>query len=91
MVKGGERNSFGKVRERTDQLGIDVDQYTVTVSNGKGGMHMNSIHGKGHWNQKWMEFIDNNPNATTKDVYQFAGKMMDDYGLSGLNIHPYKK
>ena len=72
-------------------LGIDVDQYTVTVSGGKGGMHMNTIHGRGGWNQKWIEFIDNNPNATSKDIFQFAGKMMDDYGLSGLRIHPYGK
>ena len=26
--------------------GIDVDQYTITVDAGKGGMHMNIIHGK---------------------------------------------
>ena len=69
--------------------GIDVDQFTITVSSGKEGMHMNSIHGKAGWNQKWMEWIDNNPNATAKDIYQFAGKMMDDYGLSGYVIHPY--
>ena len=50
---------------------------------------MNVIHGKGKWNQKWMEFIDNNSNAIAKDIYQFAGLMMDEYGLSGLNIHPY--
>ena len=24
-----------------------------------------------------------------KDIYQFAGKMMDDYRLSGYTIHPY--
>ena len=38
-----------------------------------------------------MSFIDNNPSATAKDVFQLAGKMMDDYGLSGLRIHPYGK
>lgn len=58
---------------------------------GKGGMHMNFIHGKGKWNKKWMDFIDSNPNASAKDIYQFAGQMMDEYGLSGLEIHPYKK
>lgn len=63
--------------------GIDVDQFTITVDAGKGGIYMNIIHGKGRWNQKWMDFIDNNPNATAKDIYQFAGKMMDDYRLSG--------
>ena len=82
----------GKSKTYSDFIsarGIDVDQYTITVDAGKGGMHMNIIHGKGGWNQKWMDFIDNNPNATAKDIYQFAGKMMDDYGLSGYTIHPY--
>ena len=50
---------------------------------------MNFIHGKGKWNQKRMNFIDNNSSATAKDIYQFAGKMMGDYGLSGYKIHPY--
>ena len=40
---------------------------------------------------EWMNYIDSNPYATAKDIYQFAGKMMDDYGLSGLQIHPYGK
>lgn len=57
-------------------MSIDVDQHTITVSGGKGEMHMNFIHGKGKWNQKWMNSIDNNPNVTDKDIYQFAGKMI---------------
>jgi Predicted lipoprotein of unknown function (DUF2380) len=73
------------------ERGINVDDFTITVSSGKGGQHMNFIHGRGKWNQKWMEFIDNNPNATAKDIYQNAGKMMDDYGLSSYPIHPYKQ
>ncbi|MCF0125395.1 MAG: hypothetical protein HUJ68_06520 [Clostridia bacterium] len=66
-----------------------VDQFTVTIPSGKGGMHMNFIHAKGKWNQKCMNFIYTTPDATAKDVFQFAGQMMDDYGLSGLSIHPY--
>ncbi|MBQ5473157.1 MAG: DUF2380 domain-containing protein, partial [Lachnospiraceae bacterium] len=73
------------------ERGIDVDQYTITVSSGKEGMHMNSIHGKGDWNPLWMEWIDNHPDATAKDIFQFAGKMMDDFGLSGYEIHPFHK
>ncbi len=73
------------------ERGIDVDQYTITVSAGKEGMHMNSIHGKGNWNPLWMEWIDTHPNATAKDIFQFAGKMMDDFGLSGYEIHPFHK
>jgi hypothetical protein len=30
-----------------------------------------------------------NPNASAKDVYQFGGRLMDEYGLSGLPIRRY--
>ena len=73
------------------ERGIDVDQYTITVSSGKEGMHMNSIHGKGDWNPLWMEWIDNHPDATAKDIFQFAGKMMDEFGLGGYEMHPFHK
>ena len=72
-----------------ESRGINVDDYTVTVGGGAGGQHMNSIHGRGQWNPIWKEWIDNNPNATAKDIFQFGGKMMDEYGLSGYPIHPY--
>lgn len=74
--------------EFIEKLGINVDDYTITVSGGKGGQHMNFIHGKAQWNLKW---IDQHLNATEKDVFQFAGKMMDEYNLSGYRIHPYGK
>ena len=83
----------GKSKPYSDfisKLGIDVDKYTITVTAGKGGAHMNILHGKGKWNKKWMDFIDNNPNATAKDVFQFAGKMMDEYEVNKFKIHPYK-
>ncbi|MBO5087696.1 MAG: DUF2380 domain-containing protein, partial [Lachnospiraceae bacterium] len=72
-------------------LGIDVDKYVIDVSGGEGGAHMNLIHGKGKWNDKWKEFIDNTPDATAKDIFQFAGQMLDEYGLSGYEIHEYRK
>ena len=37
----------------------------------------------------YKEFKNFEKKATAKDIYQFAGKMMDDYGLSGYTIHPY--
>ena len=52
---------------------------------------MNKIHGRGGWNIRWIEWIDSHPEATPKDVFQFAGQMMDEYGLSGYEIHPYGK
>lgn len=51
------------------------------------------IHAAGdncNWATKWKRWIDAHPNATTKQVYQQAGRMMDEYGLSGYPILPYK-
>ena len=50
-----------------------------------------SFQGTYHRNLNRVEFIDNNPNATAKDIFQFAGKMMDEYGLNNLPIHPYHR
>jgi RHS repeat-associated protein len=76
------------------RLGINIDEHTVTVSE---SVHLQGIHGSGlgsmpgRWNQQWAKWIEANPNATIKDVYQQLGRMMDDYGLSGAHIHPYGK
>ena len=33
--------------------------------------------------------MEANPNATAQEIYQFGGRMMDDYGLSGMPIVSY--
>jgi hypothetical protein len=43
----------------------------------------------GFWNQAWRNFIEGNPGAIAKDLYQFGGRLMDEFGLSGKEIHPY--
>ena len=54
------------------------------------------IHGRGdatmsgRYNDRWAEFISANPDAEQKDIVQFAGKLMDEYGLSGRPIVPYR-
>jgi hypothetical protein len=80
------------------QRGIDIDLYTVELSR---GTHLSGVHGQGgfvgpgnvslpgQWNAHWQEFINANPNATAKEVYQFAGQLMDQFGLGGLPIVPY--
>jgi hypothetical protein len=60
---------------------------TVTVISGKACHHLKFIHGSGRWNPKWIAWIEAHPNATAKDIYQFAGQMMDEYDLSNLPIH----
>ncbi|MCF7816573.1 MAG: DUF2380 domain-containing protein [Kiritimatiellales bacterium] len=74
----------------------NIDDFTVTVE--RNTTHLKAIHGTGNmgqmpgkWNQTWQSFIEANPNANAFDIYQQAGRMMDDYGLSGLPIHPYKQ
>jgi len=48
------------------------------------------IHQAGkNWTTIWKKWIDANPNATTKEVFQQAGRMMDDFGLNQRSITKY--
>ncbi len=79
--------------------GIDIDQHTIPLER---GTHLAGTHGKGgfvgpgnvqlpgKWNQRWNDFIKNNPNATAKETYQYGGKLMDEFGFNNLPIGPYK-
>jgi RHS repeat-associated protein len=72
--------------------GIDIDKYTVEVDP---TTHLQGIHGNGlgdlpgGWNDMWGKFIENNPNATQSDVFNFGRAMMDRYDLQGP-IVPYR-
>ena len=85
-----------KFRSDFANAGVDIDQFTVTVDHN--WTHLRGIHGKGlpaqgmpgRWNQRWADFFEANPNATATDIYQFGGSLMDEFGLSGLPVHPYK-
>lgn len=84
----GNSSATAKYRDFFAKHGIDVDDFAVEVTE---GTHQRLIHRKGqNWTSVWKKWIDENPNATTKQVYQQAGRMMDDYGLSGLRIGPYR-
>ncbi len=78
------------------KFGITIDDYTVTLDHFT--THLKAVHGRGNmgqmpggWNKIWGQWIDANSQATLKDVFQQAGKMMDDFGLSDLPIHRYKR
>jgi hypothetical protein len=81
-------------RKFFEQKGINIDKFTVTV--GK-TTHLKGLHGKGNaglpgkWNKRWLTFIEENPNASTSEIYQFGGKLMDEYKLNNLHLHEYKK
>ncbi len=82
-----------KFRDFFSARGVDIDKFTVELSQGR---HLRSVHGRGdvmtpgRFNQRWADFIEANPNATAKDVYQFGGMLMDEFGLSKLPIVPYR-
>lgn len=76
-----------KYRDFFEKHGIKVDDFTVEMPE---TFHKGWIHKAGqNWTTKWKKWIDANPNASTKEVYQQAGRMMDEYGISDLPLVPY--
>jgi hypothetical protein len=74
-----------KFRDFFRARGIDIDKFIVEISEGR---HLKSIHGRGDaitpggFNQRWSEFIEANPNATAKEVFQFWVQFPDFWGKS---------
>ena len=84
----GKSPASQKYRDFFEDHGISVDDFTVEIPE---SMHQKFIHRAGsNWTTRWKRWIDANPNATTTEVYQFAGQLMDEYGVSGVKIVPYK-
>jgi RHS repeat-associated protein len=71
----------------------DINEFLVDLSRKH---HLSGIHGKGDsltpgwWNDVWRAWIGNNPNASDKEIFQQLGRMMDDYGINHLPVHPKK-
>lgn len=84
----GNSPGSAKYREFFRSRNIRVDDFTVEMTE---GMHQRWIHGRGrNWTNRWKEWIDANPNATAREVYQQAGRMMEEYGIADLPIIPYR-
>lgn len=84
----GQSEKSQKYREFFKKHGVEVDSYSVQITE---SMHKYKIHqARNNWTTRWKNWIDQNPNATTKEVYQFAGKLMDEYNISHVPIKPYK-
>ncbi|HWT18505.1 MAG TPA: RHS repeat-associated core domain-containing protein, partial [Variovorax sp.] len=79
-------------RKFFEARGIDIDDHTISVGDLS---HSRGIHGRGlgnmpgRWNQTWRDWINGNPDARDADIYRQLGRMMDDYNLQGIPIHPY--
>jgi hypothetical protein len=94
MVKHHVFNKFRGISEKSQKYRdffqkhqIDIDGYSISISE---SFHRSQIHGAGkNWTTKWKTWIDLNPGASSKDVYQFAGKLMDEYNVSHIPIERY--
>lgn len=89
-----------KHRAWFERKGINIDDFSVKLESKE---HLSGVHGKGgfvgsgnvkypkeKWNDLWDDYIDKNPGATPKEIYQHAGKLMDQFGLSKLPLEKYK-
>jgi hypothetical protein len=81
-------------RSLFEKAGIEIDNFTVPLTE---STHLKGVHGRGlgdlpgGWNGRWSDFFSANPNATATEIYQFGGRLMDEFGLSGLLISPYSR
>ena len=71
-------------RDFFESRNIDINEFCIDIPE---KTHQLKVHGKGNdWTAQWEKWIDANPDATNNEVYQKAGQMMDDYGLSDFEI-----
>jgi hypothetical protein len=84
----GESPQSKKYRDFFKQHDIEVDKFCIEIPD---TTHINKIHQAGNnWTKKWKDWIDANPNATTREVYQKAGSLMDEYGVSHVKLVKYR-
>jgi len=61
--------------------GIDVDKFIIPVpgKDHQGYLHSNQV----GWNSQWRDFFDQKPNASQKDIYNQAERMLSKAGYRG--------
>ena len=69
-----------------DQLGFDIDKYTVKIS----GDEHRLVHNYYRWNDLWKDFMKQHPTASKAAIRAHMKTMMKNVGLEGLPIVPYK-
>ncbi len=84
----GSSSASQKYRDFFKNLNIKVNEHAILIPE---SLHKYLHRAGSNWTTQWKNWIDENPNATSKDVYQQAGKMMDDAGVNKVPIKKYKK
>lgn len=80
-----------EMRQQFADKGINVDDFTIRITKKdhrlEGGIQYNPA----NWNKEMAEYCSQNPNATEKDLYGKAQKMLQNAGFKGkLNFYNYK-
>lgn len=84
----GNSHRTQKYRDFFELHNIQIDNYAIQIPE---TFHRTVIHAGGNdWTKKWISWIDANQHATIKDVYQFAGRLMDEYNVSHIPLIKYK-
>jgi len=78
-------------RNYFEQRGIDIDKYTLKLTKEDHRGSLNSLHSNG-WNKQWAEWIENHPNASKKEIFNYLNKMLSKNGYQGntLTFYDYK-
>jgi hypothetical protein len=66
--------------------GIDIDKYTIKLTADEHRL----IHNEYRWNDIWKDFMEANPKASKRKLFAQMRTMLQEYGLEGLPIVPYK-
>lgn len=83
----GKSPKSQKYRDFFKKHNIILDDHTVKLTKWK---HTQVHQAGNNWTTQWKRWIDANPNATTKQVYQQAGRMMDAHDIAHIPIVSYK-
>ena len=65
----------------------NIDDYTIQMEHWT--VHLKGVHGKGlpqfnlpgRWNQRWAEFIKQNPNADVYQIFKFGEDLKSEFGF----------
>jgi len=71
------------------KAGIDPDLFCLRIPS----LLHQEIYGGGplggEWNNAWVKFFDENPNATDIEIYKYAGKLLYEFEIPGVPIIHY--
>ncbi len=78
-----------KLEKHWKRVGINIDGYTVQVTD---DFHLKVLHqgeGGGRWNDEWEIFFEEFPNASREVIFEKMERMRGSFGIDNLQFHEY--